>query len=187
MKNTLSVKKTVALLILSMILIAPSMLGQTIKPDSAQAILKTAVTEARSSNKNVMLIFHATWCGWCKRLEAALNDTAIKPLIDKNYVVTMLDVKERGDKIQTNENPGGRALLSGFGGDTAGLPFIVFLNEKGGMIANSNVMPKEQNIGYPGSKEEIAAFVKLIKKTAPRMTRKKLVLIQKYFELHAPK
>jgi thioredoxin-related protein len=180
-------RKPIFLLVFSVVLLSIPLLGQSTKPDSAQAILKAAVTEARSSNKNVMLIFHATWCGWCKRLEAALNDTAIKPLIDKNYVVTMLDVKERGDKIQANENPGGLTLLSGFGGDTAGLPFIVFLNGKGRMIANSNVMPKEQNIGYPGSKEEIAAFVKLLKRTAPHMTHKKLVLIQKYFELHAPK
>jgi thiol:disulfide interchange protein len=186
MKRIRFTLRTIFLLILSVILINLSMFGQTVKPDSARTILKAAVTEAQSSKKNVLLIFHATWCSWCKRLETAFNDTPMKTFIDGNYIVMKLDVMERGDKIQSHENPGGQNLLSDFGGDNAGLPFIVFLNGKGEMIANSNVLPKKQNIGYPGSKEEIAAFVKLLKETAPHMTGKQRDRIQNYFELHAP-
>jgi thioredoxin-related protein len=186
MKQKHFMQKTVSLLVLSILLITRSTLGQTVKPDSAQIILKTAVTEAQSSQRNVLLIFHATWCGWCKRLEAALHEPEIKTLIDRNYVVVMLDVLERGNKVQTHENPGGQNLLSDFGGHNAGLPFIVFLNGRGKMIANTNVMPNKQNIGYPGTKEEIAAFVKVLKKTAPHITRKQCGVIQRYLELHAP-
>lgn len=186
MKRKHFTRKTVSILLLSILFITISLLGQTVKPDSAQTILKVAITEAQSSKKNVFLIFHATWCGWCKRLETALNDLEIKTLIDKNYIVTFLDVKERGEKIQTYENSGGKEILANFGGTESGLPFMVFLNKRGEMIANSNVMPKKQNIGYPGSKEEIATFVKLLKKTAPRMTNKQRDVIKYYFELHAP-
>ncbi len=187
MKRKLFIQKIFYFFILSIIFISFSILGQTVKPDSAQTIIKTAVAKAKSSQKNVLVIFHASWCKWCKRLEAALNDPEIKTLIDKNYIVTILDVKERGDKIQTQENPGGENLMASYGGNNAGLPFIVFLNQNGKMMANSNVMPEKQNIGYPGSKEEIAAFVKLVKRTAPHMTNKQLDEIKKYFELHAPK
>jgi thioredoxin-related protein len=187
MRRNHFILRTISLLSLTVILFTFSMVGQNVKPDSAQTILKAAVIKAQSSKLNVLLIFHATWCGWCKRLERAINDTAVKPLIDENYIVTMLDVKDRGDKIQTYENPGGQNIMSEFGGNNAGLPFIVFLNGKGTMIANSNVMPKNQNIGYPGSKEEISAFVKLLQKTAPHMTSKECEVIQNYFELHAPK
>ena len=90
-------------------------------------------------------------------------------------------------KYKPLENPGSESLLSEFKGDSSGLPFIAFLNEKGKIIANSNVMPQEQNIGYPGSKEEITAFVKLLKKTAPHMTNKQLDVIKKYFVSHIPK
>ena len=77
--------------------------------------------------------------------------------------------------------------MSEFGGNNAGLPFVVFLSGKGKMITNSNVMPKNQNIGYPGSKEEITAFVKLLQDTSPRMTNKQLNVVRNNFELHAPK
>ena len=180
------VQNTISLLIFILLLTFSSLIGQTSKPDSAQTVLKAAFIEAQSSQKNVLLVFHATWCKWCKRLETVLHDPEIKALIDRNYIVAMLDVNERGEKIQTYENPGGQQVLSGFGGKDAGLPFVVFLNRKGNMLANSNVMPKGQNIGYPGSKEEISAFVKLLKKTAPHMTGQQRGVIQRYLEHHAP-
>jgi thioredoxin-related protein len=179
-------RKIISLLPLLLLLVSHLALAQIERPDSAQNILKAAVNEALSSKKNVFLIFHATWCGWCKRLDTALKYSEIKPIIDKNYVVAMIDVKERGEKIQSNENPGGQKILAEFGGTQSGLPFIVFLNKKGKMIANSNVMPKNQNFGYPGSKEEIAAFIKLLKKTAPHMTDRQRTMISKYLKKNAP-
>ena len=184
MKRKHFIQKTVYLLLVSILFITHSMLGQTIKPDSARTILMVAVSEAQSSQKNVFLIFHATWCPWCKILETALNDPEIKTLIDNNYIVTFLDVMERGEKIQTYENPGGNEILANYGGTKSGLPFMVFLNKKGKMIANSNVMPNKKNIGYPGSWKEISAFMKLLKKTATHITNKQREVIQSYFVLH---
>ena len=55
------------------------------------------------------------------------------------------------------------------GGEKSGLPFFAFLDEKGKKLADSNVMPGNQNIGYPAAPDEIAAFEKLLEKTAPHM------------------
>jgi len=186
MKEIFTIQKTLSLLSLLLLLVTVPVLGQASKPDSAKYILKAALVEAQSSKKNVFLIFHATWCVWCKRLETALENPEIKPIIDRNYVIARLDLKERGEKIQTHENTGGKEILAKFGGSKSGLPFIVFLNKKGKMIANSNVMPNNQNIGYPGTKEEIAAFIKLLKQTAPHMTDKQRTVISKYLKKSAP-
>ena len=47
-------------------------------------------------------------------------------------------------------------------------------------------MPKEQNIGYPGSTEEIAAFMELIHKTAPRWPQADQEKLKAYLIANAP-
>jgi thioredoxin-related protein len=162
--------------------------SQTLQPDSAQSVLKAAVSEAKSSGKNVFLIFHASWCSWCRRFESVLDAPKIRKLIGTNYVVVKLDVMERGEKIQALENPGALKVMEAFGGgEKSGIPYYVFLDGNGRMLANSNVMPGKENIGYPGSKEEIAAFIQLLKKTAPLMTPEERVVISDYLKKNTPK
>ncbi|HVN47851.1 MAG TPA: thioredoxin family protein [Bacteroidota bacterium] len=161
--------------------------GQSVKPDSAQAILRAAVEQANASHKTVLVMFHASWCSWCRRLDAALMSPELQSIIKEHFVLTHIDVMERKEKIDSLENPGGVALMKTWGGEKSGLPFLVFLDVRGNKAGDSNVMPDHQNIGYPGSEEEIAAFVLLLKKNAPRITEQQLVQITTYLEQHAPK
>jgi thioredoxin-related protein len=160
-------------------------LGRAFKPEPARDIVNTAVKQAAMSGKSVFLIFHASWCGWCKRLDSAFADSRIKQLIEANYVVVRLDVMESAAKKDSLENPGGDTLMKEFGGEKSGLPFIVFLDATGKKIADSNVMPGNQNIGYPSTKAEIAAFEKLLKKTAGHMTEHERAEVKAYLEKHA--
>jgi thiol:disulfide interchange protein len=157
-------------------------LGQSAgtSPEKTQNLVATALSNAASADKNVMVIFHASWCSWCKKLEAVLDKPDVHSTMDKYYVVVRLDVLERGDK-KVLENPGGGEYMKELGGEKSGLPFYAFLNAKGEKLADSNVMPESSNIGYPGSKEESAAFAGLLKKTAPKMTEEELSGVMKYF------
>jgi thioredoxin-related protein len=150
--------------------VATLMRAQAGTPAPAEGVLDTALKEASLSKKNVFLVFHATWCSWCKRLDAALEEPEVKKVMDDNYVIVHLDVMERGEKAQTVENPGGKDLMKKLGGEKSGLPFYAILDAKGTKLADSNVMPGNTNIGFPGSKEEIAAFDGILKLTAPHMT-----------------
>lgn len=173
--------------ILSLLFAVAIASAQSAKPLPAQDILNTAFKQAESTNRNIFVIFHASWCVWCKRLDAALENPLVKEIIEQSYVVTHLDVLERKEKIESLENPGGVQILKNLGGDSAGLPFYAFLDAKGKRIANSNVMPQRQNIGYPGSKEEIEAFIALLKQTAKHMSDDQRVQIMNHFETIAPK
>ena len=61
-------------------------------------------------------------------------------------------------------------MLTEFGGEKSGLPFYAFLDKNGKKIADSNAMPRNGNLGYPATVEEIKAFALLLERTAPRMT-----------------
>ncbi len=84
-----------------------------------------------------------------------------------------LDVQEHSEKEKLNQNPGGEQLMAKVGGEKAGLPFIVFLDAKGQLIANS-LRPVEgkapSNIGHPVEPEEVDWFMAMVKKAAPAMS-----------------
>ena len=106
--------------------------------------------------------------------------------MDANYVLVKLDVMENGDKKAQFENPGGQQVMADVGGAKSGLPFYAILDKSGKKLADSNVMPKGANIGYPGAPEEIVAFGKLLKDTAPRLTPAQLDAVTGYLKAHAP-
>ena len=163
-------------------------------PRPANVLLEAAYKRAKKEKKTVLVMFHATWCGWCHKLEAVMAKPDFKKQFEKSYVIVNLDVLENGDKIAQFENPGGKDRMAELGGEKSGLPFYAFLNDKGEKLADSNAMPnpktpevKDQNIGYPGSPEEIEAFMTLIKQTAPKWADADQDKLHAYLKENAPK
>jgi len=95
-------------------------------------------------------------------------------------------VLESGEKVEKLENPGGKEIMNELGGKQSGLPFYTFLDAQGKEIADSNVMPKNQNIGYPGSPAEITAFENLLKKTSRHMTDEQRAVVIALLKTKAP-
>jgi len=161
------------------------------KPDSkpkpsAQELLSAATKTAKAENKSIMVHFSASWCGWCKRLDAFLNAPGVGKLMADNYVILELVVQESREK-KSLENPGADALMKEMGAADAGLPYYFFLDKDGKKLGDSLVMPGGQNIGHPANAEEIKAFEKLIEKSAPRMTGAERAQIVSYLTKNAPK
>ena len=172
------------LFIFSMVNLVPA---QESKPLHADKILEAASIDAKTSDKNIFLIFRASWCGWCKRLDKAMQSEELKKIFEDNFVIVHLDVLEHGDKVAALENSGAKGYMDKFGGEKSGLPFYVFLNSKKEILSNSNVMEGNSNIGYPGAIEEIVAFGKLVKSSAKNMNEKQLQIITEYLKKNAPK
>ena len=136
-------------------------------PPTAKSLLDDASANARKGKKNVMVIFHASWCGWCKKLDAFLEKPEFKKSFEKSYEIVHLDVLENGPKVSL-ENEGGKDLMEQFGGKTAGLPFFVILDPSGKKLGDS-MLPGTGNIGYPAEPYEVAGFKQLLTKTATHM------------------
>ena len=141
-------------------------------PESADAILKKAYRQAKKEKKNVFVIFHASWCGWCKKLDASINDPVCSGYFSRSYVFVHLTVSEAKDK-KNLENPGAVDLLNKYTGGKSGIPFFLIYNKKGVLIGDSYIRKEGEdldkpgsNMGCPAADEEVAAFVEVLKKTS---------------------
>lgn len=180
-----------SLFILFVLFAVKSGFAQTAALPASEVVLKEAYAKAAKENKKVMLIFHASWCGWCKKMEASLADPTIKPLIDNNYVIATLDVMERPGK-ENLENPGSLQIMTKLKGEKSGLPFWVVLDAKGKVLGDSQVRPAGasldtygENVGCPASTDEVAFFTKLLKATS-KLNDEQLAVIAKRFAQNAP-
>ncbi|MDR6462928.1 thioredoxin family protein [Chryseobacterium sediminis] len=146
--------------------------------EKADAVLNKAFTEAKTGKKNVLLVFHASWCKWCKMMEKNMDLPEAKPIFDKRFVTAYVDVQERGDK-KSLENPGGQELMNKYKGENAGLPFWLILNPKGEVLVDS-FDAKGQNLGSPATPEEVTAFIAKLDKSS-KLSKEESQIIEKVF------
>jgi thioredoxin-related protein len=161
-------------IILVLALFSATALVASAETPTADQVMKSARAKAVIEEKAIFLHFGASWCSWCKRLDAFLDRPDIKPVFEKYFVPVKLVVQEN-NKNKALENPGADALLKELGGP-AGLPYFAFLDSKGQMIANSKL--NGETIGYPAEPGEIDYFVQLMKKAAPKMQESDLKIIE---------
>jgi len=146
--------------------------------EKADVVLNKAFTEAKTEKKNVLLVFHASWCKWCKMMEKNMDLPEAKPIFDKRFVTAYVDVQERGDK-KSLENPGGQELMNKYKGENAGLPFWLILNPKGEILADS-FDAKGENLGSPATPEEVNAFIAKLGKSST-LNKEESQIIEKVF------
>lgn len=161
------------------------------KPAATDIVLKQAFAQAKKENKKVLLMFHASWCGWCKKMDASLNDLTCKKFFDDNYVIAQLDVLEQPAKANL-ENPGSLNQLKLYKGEKSGLPFWVILDEKGKLLADSQMRPAGasldtpgESMGCPAQENEVVYFVQLLKSTS-KLSDDQLAIISKRFAQNKP-
>jgi len=139
-------------------------------PLSSEEIMKEAFTSAKKQNKKVMVMFHASWCVWCHKMDTSLNDVSVKKIFDDYFVIRHLVVFESKGK-QNLENPGALEMLTKYADKDQGIPFwLIFDKDErflfdSRMPASVNGKEKLQNTGCPASKEEVNYFIEVLKKT----------------------
>ncbi len=127
-------------------------------------ILDEAYKQATLENKSVLVVFQASWCSWCKKMDQNLNNDKIKESIEANYVVVHLSVLE--SKKNTHlENPGAEDLLREHNAVKAGLPYWLIFDKDKNLIGNS-LGSDNQNMGCPSTKQEVIDLKATLKKTS---------------------
>ena len=147
--------------------------------ESTETLLKNAQETAKKEGKSIFIKFEASWCGWCHKMTKDMKAEKTKIFFEDNYITVPIVVNEAKGK-ENLENPGSADLLKHYKGDQAGLPFWVILDSDLKVITNS-FDSNGQNIGGPGSVEEVKEFVKKIKKSAKKVTEKDIENITNQF------
>ncbi len=179
---------------LLMVLGAASLLAQN--APAADKVLSQAKKQAKAEQKNIFLVFGASWCPGCKQVEAFLEAPEIRPILDKYFVIARLTVAEELGGNPKLNNAGSLELLVQYGGmkgdgenAEVGLPYFVLLDPKGKLIVSTNrpVKGKAQgaSIGYPTEPEEIDWFITMLQKAAPGVTEADTKVVRSWLIEHA--
>jgi thiol-disulfide isomerase/thioredoxin len=137
---------------------------------SATAVYEKA--RAAAGKRGVFLAFHASWCVWCRALEKLTVLPSTKPIFDRYYEVAWLTVDERASR-KSFENPGADEFRARIGGDGVALPFYAVVDSKGTVAATSvrrDLDGKKENVGFPGTIEEVQDFLAIFRAGAPDLT-----------------
>ena len=144
-------------------------------PPSADSVMNEAKIRAAKEQKNIFLMFHASWCTWCHRMDASMNDPSCADYFQRNYVIIHLVVDEQKGKTHL-ENPGAAELKTKYHGDGQGIPFWLVFDKDGNLLGDS-MMRKEgqgpadgQNTGCPAAVAEVEHFINVLKKTSALST-----------------
>lgn len=177
------------LLLLLALLLPGAAPATTSAPAPARDVIAAVRTRARSSGKAPLVLFHASWCGWCRKLERTLSLPEVKPIVEQHFELAWLDVQERGTK-KALENPGGNEVLAEWGGAEAGLPFYAVLDAKGAVLASALMHGPDGRpsgaAGFPGTAQEIDHFLWMVKKGASAITPSELETLRRAFPVLPP-
>jgi len=166
--------------LISTALLALSATAALADAPTADSLLAKANVQAKKEKKNVLVIFHASWCGWCHKLDNMLESKEVGPTMSKAYVVVHLVIDE-SPQHKAEENAGADKIRIKLEGEKAGLPFYAVLTPAGKKLGTS-IAPGTGNIGYPAAPNEIAHFMSILKASTPKLSDQERTSVETYLK-----
>jgi thioredoxin-related protein len=146
--------------------------------ENAKAAVAAACTQAKASGRPLLLVFHASWCGYCTVFDMVLANREAGPIMEKHLMAYHLRTQEREDKAKALQLPGADHVFDTYAPPSVGLPYMVVLDETGKKVTDS-IMSNGENFGYPVTPEEVVGFDEMMKKASPSITHKELQILRR--------
>ena len=159
-----TMKKTVTIIVLSLILSVTCNAQNTIKRVYNEEInpleqIDNAIAQAKSSDKFVVCQLGGNWCPWCLLFaDFVTKDSTISKVIDDNFVFIHVNYNPRvtADKDKAQQNA---KLLQRLGNPSRfGYPVFIVLDEKGKVLHIQDSSFLEEDKGY--NQEKVLRFFK---------------------------
>jgi len=111
----------------------------------AKKEIALAVAKAKAQNKKVLIQAGGNWCGWCIEFNRIVtNDTALRSIIEANYIVYHLNYS------QENKNA---AIFEAYGfPNRFGFPVFLIVNADGNLMHTQNSSYLELGKSYDALK-----------------------------------
>jgi thioredoxin-related protein len=108
---------------------------------NVQKDLAAALTKAKKEHKYVLLQIGGNWCSWCYRFSNFVkNDSALKNIVDSNYVVYHLNYSKENKNLD---------YMKKFGyPQRFGFPVFVILDANGNQLHTQDSSLLEKDKGY---------------------------------------
>jgi thiol:disulfide interchange protein len=149
-------------------------------PPAAGLVLQAAKQQAMKEHKSVLLQFSASWCVWCHKMDASLEDPACREFFNRNFIVRHLTVFESPDK-KALENPGAETLLNQYHGKDQGIPYWIVFDPQGNFLADAR-LPSGSSTGCPAEPEEVDYFVTVLKKAATLSAQEEAAIRKRFLQ-----
>lgn len=118
------------------------------------AQIATALITAKTEKKNVLLMFGANWCIWCRRLDRTFaSEPKIAAALKENYVLVLIDSNWRNGTKRNEE------LNLRYGNPLKeGLPVLVVLDAAGQQLTTQETGALEDG-GSAHDPAKVSAFL----------------------------
>jgi thioredoxin-related protein len=118
--------------------------------------IASALQNAVSGGKAVLLMFGANWCPWCHRLHELFQaDAAIRRYLEDHYVLVMVDIGEKKGEPLNQDVVGKYSVpVREFG-----YPCLAVLDSRGRVLSTQSTGVLEKGKGH--DPEKVLAFLKL--------------------------
>ena len=110
-------------------------------PAQVAAAIDGALARAGRLNRRVIVDLGGNWCSWCRMLAAVMELPTVKPFVEDNFELVMINFA--GDKPLGKQNQEALKRLSM--ADLDGVPWLVVMEPNGKILASSYEVTDEDH------------------------------------------
>lgn len=128
-------RHTLSTLAITLVLFSGSYSASGTKNELKWQSFDSGLTEARKTNKKILIDVYTDWCRWCKKMDKDVyGDTKVAEYLAEHYVTVRLNAESNTAANYRDKSLTERELAGAFG--VTGYPTTLFMESNGDLITS---------------------------------------------------